>query len=189
VDFSTTFDAPFPVTLRDGKTYQLPRFLNPEFKEWAALIKKERVAEILAQFSTPQERAQHLTWWEPPIQDTASLVRRARGPEGQDYVIGKCMEMAGVPEEERKHLLKYADPIQMQYLAEQLTMSNAVAAALRAEGPVRDMPAGESASSLQPSTSESSSTSDGSRTTGAATNPGSDTATTSTPTPSVSPAT
>ncbi len=176
MDFSTQHDAPFSVTI-DGTTYQLPRFLLPQFKEWADVARKERVALILEQFTTPQERAQHLSWWEPPIQDIAMLVDRAREPGGIEFVVNRSMDLAGVPADIRQRVLR-GDALQLRELALQLTMASAVKSNLKAQGPVKDAPAGESQSSSQPSASESKNTSDGSPATGDATTPASDTSTT-----------
>lgn len=158
MDFTITTNPPINVRIGD-KSYPLKRFLRPAFAKWAAEIRAQRKQEVLDQFKTDAERAQHLQWWEPPVLDMGVLITRARSPEDGDmgYVLDAAMKEAGVPDDERKKVLDEGDPTDLLNLATQLTMSKAVAEKLKVPSQSPDN-MGESGSSSQPSASEGKAT-------------------------------
>lgn len=153
MDFTITVNPPITVNI-GGKSYSLKRFLRPAFAKWAAEIRAARKQEVLEQFKSDTERAQHLQWWEPPVLDMGILISRARSPEDGDmgYVLDVAMKEAGVPDDERKQVLDEGDPTDLLNLATQLTMSKAVAEKLNAP-PQKPDAMGESGSSSESSAS------------------------------------
>lgn len=119
MDFVTTHAPPVAITI-DGKAYQVPRFLIPALKEWAASITKTEMDAAAAEFTTPDERARFRRFWPAPIFDVVALYQRALTPDGSAYVVDTQLKAAGVPDEVRAAMLANADPFLVRSLSEKL---------------------------------------------------------------------
>jgi hypothetical protein len=148
--FSTKPPATAPLEI-DDKTYQLPRFLGPQFEMWVEEYKKREI-DANTDGMSPRQRAQFLAMF-PAVPISVSNVYRAlSSPEGVTYVLDWAMSEAGVPKEAREAVHKYGDPMERQELAELLTSNIAIAKAVEDDADEPDQTIGNGADFL-PSTS------------------------------------
>lgn len=149
--FSTTHAAPIPVTI-DGKTYQVPRFLQPDLAKWVAHLEEKVASAALAQLEDRRERARFLFSFQPPPVDMLDALDRTRTPEGVEYVLRTCLTAAGVDAETIDKLIKFGDTVDKSVLVRKLTETDAA-------GPVIDALAGNE--EQEPSDDPLSNTGDG----------------------------
>lgn len=124
--FTTAHPAPVPVTI-NGTTYQVPRFLLPEFKARAAEHRKRVIAEATAHLD-PETKARFLTYYAPPPVDTASVARELLTPAGVEELLRTQFKAASVPAADVDSLLTLADPVLLRNLAEELSTAQQAAA-------------------------------------------------------------
>jgi hypothetical protein len=119
--FTVTDDlaAPIPCNLF-GTEYLLPRFLFPEFSEWAG-IRQEQMFEEYAGHLNDKERAVFRQQYPPRRPTLAELIDDLQTEVGVDYVLRKCMKAGGVAQDVIDKAMKLGDPERMQLLADNLT--------------------------------------------------------------------
>lgn len=134
MDFLTTDAPPVPVTI-DGTAYHVPRFLMPALKAWAEeLVQKQ--ADFATEGMKADDKARFLYYWPKPVIDVGTLIQYTRTPEGAEYVVNAQLKLAGVSDDVRAKLLKFAPPDKIRDLSERLSQSQQAAAQL-------DMPPNE----------------------------------------------
>lgn len=130
MDFTTAVSRTFRVTI-NGTAYDAPRFLLPEFEQWAADRTKATIERALAQIKEPEKRAQFLLWNSVPPIDVATLADEARSPVGIKFVIDHSLQKANVPDDVREALLLNGNPIALRQLAEILLSAGEGTAVLK----------------------------------------------------------
>jgi hypothetical protein len=154
MDFFTTHDAPFVVTI-DGTAYHVPRFLLGALKRWAAEARKEREDAALAEFGDDAEtRARfRLVMPDPPV-DIADLLARVRSPDGAERVVRAQFALAGVPAETIDKVVAQAEPMLLRRLADELSMAAPAEARLgvKEEESADPLPGGRGAPDDSPGT-------------------------------------
>ncbi len=122
-DFDTTLGGPLKVTI-DKKDYQVPRFLIPDLKEWAADQRATTIAEATAHLED-DAKARFLTFFQPPPIDVFDVDAWSRSPEGIDTVLHKQLEKAGVSEATVDEMIASCDPLMLGKLSNELTSARA----------------------------------------------------------------
>ncbi len=121
MDFVTTNDTPFPITI-DGTAYQIPRFLGPALAAWAEEDRQKTMAEALGELKSEQDRARFRAFFRMPAVDVGRQLAEASSAEGSQYVCRKQMQAAKIPDEVIDKVFAHADPILVRNLAQELTM-------------------------------------------------------------------
>lgn len=173
MDFITTGAPAVPIKI-NGKGYNVPRFLLPAMREWAAKQVQAQIDLALAQLPDADAKARFMMFFSPPPTDVMTIMQESRSPDGVDFVLRMQLEKAGVPAEERDAMLAFGDPQQLRALAKQVCSADQAGAQLA--GDSNDPGAKGNPPSGQPHTS------DGSPATTATTSPASPQPTESTPT-------
>lgn len=132
MDFTTTGAPPVPIRI-NGKAYQIPRFLLPAQREWAALKVKEQEDAALAYLPDADAKARFRLFFRPPPIDLLTLADEGRTPDGVAYVLAAQFDKAGVPPEDRDALLANGDPVQLRALADKVLSARQAAATLAAD--------------------------------------------------------
>lgn len=174
MDFLAAHDAPYAVKIR-GTPYNIPRFLGPALREWAAEQLQQQRDEATAHLS-PDDKARFLMFFRPPPIDVKRQLAEATTGSGSEYVVRRQMKIAGVPPGLVDEIVDHDDPMLVRNLAEELTMLPATAAQVDA------LAGGEGDNPLTPPPPASG----GGESTGPGSAQGSTPSTTLTPTPSVS---
>lgn len=127
MDFSTGTATPVTITI-NGKSYNLPRFLLPQMKEYTAERTKAHADAATAHFD-PDTKARFLIYFQPVPIDVFDMAKWARSADGGAMeIFDRQMKAAGVPDEDRAAVIANSDPVAVAKVAEDLASSKQASA-------------------------------------------------------------
>ncbi|HEV7297932.1 MAG TPA: hypothetical protein VGN72_01100 [Tepidisphaeraceae bacterium] len=130
-DFTSGASAPVPVRVDGARTYQVQRFLLPEFEARVASSRQRQIDEFTEGMSK-HERAQFLALTPPVPVDIYAVWKELVTPEGIRHVIQTCMAKSGVPQADIDIALRN-DPMILRRLADDLSSADATIAELEGQ--------------------------------------------------------